>query len=187
LQHSREKALWLTITLMTVVGCNRHDPELARRLVGTWRVDMELTEPNLRDSLAEAKRHDSDLDVDALRTQLTSWMLKRRMIFTETRLEDWSGDEVERSRYEVLRGGANYIVIREYPDDMPEYHDMTLQEIVDDINIQGIGVPMCDGIVFLDENHFRTFKYKVRDNKVTRERRDLSIEVYERVETPADE
>ena len=56
------------MTFITVVGCKRHDPELERRLVGTWRVDMEQTNPNLMDSLAEATAQDSELDVDALRS-----------------------------------------------------------------------------------------------------------------------
>ncbi len=79
----------------------------------------------------------------------------------------------------MLEGEKDYVLIHDDPDDTLGFNDMTFQEIVETMKGNVISVPMCYGIEFLDEDHFRQFSIKTENGKVAHGR--PSYEVYERI------
>ena len=169
---------------LALSGCQRDSSRLAQRLVGTWRVNMERTEPFLLEFFKKEKPA-SAVDLGSTETAMSSYrssMQVRRLIIGEARYERWTGEEVLKSSYEVLEGGEDYVLIRDYPDDDPRYNGMTLEEISNRFNGNKIGVPTCLGIRFLDEDHFRIFVLNIENGKMTHGQ--PFPEVYERIADP---
>jgi hypothetical protein len=169
---------------LAISGCDRGTSKCAQRLVGTWRVDMEKTEPMLFESLKDAKPTPAvDLETrEAHIASVRSFTQAKRLTICETHFERWSGDKVDKSRYEVLEGGDDHVLLRHYPDGERRYNDMTFQEIVDSFQGNVTNVPMCMGVKLLDEDHIQMFRLKVENGKAMLGQ--PLMEVYERIPDP---
>ncbi len=152
----------------------------AKRLVGSWRVDIEATRPHLEEILADAKERNPLVDINIRRDQYLAVDKTIRYVFTEERFETWAGDSHEGGRYSVTQSDGEFVVLRLFDDNLPQYHDMTLEQIIERLGLVTGNVPQILGVEFIDDDHFRLFGIKVRNRKITEER-NYAHPVFERV------
>ncbi len=174
----RSLCICTTALFFAISGCERHTSTLPGRLLGTWRVDVERSEPTFLEGPRDMKAHHPAIDVDRMRASWLSMVQATRLVISEAQFEHCTGNEVvDKARYEVVECGEDYVVIRFYPEKERFFNDKTFQELVDEAKANSKTVNMCSVYEFLDADHFRRSGVKVENGKVTPIRPNASTEV----------